>query len=338
MPRHDDLNIKEPKYLIEVQKLKTAFRIGKDYFPAVEGVSFNIEPGKVVALVGESGCGKSVTSLSLMRLIDEPGKILSGHIYFKSYRDKNSERKDLLELDAESMRKMRGSKIAMIFQEPMTSLNPVFTVGNQIMEAILLHQAVSKEEARERAIAMLKKVKIPDPEKRIDDYPHQLSGGMRQRVMIAMALSCEPELLIADEPTTALDVTVQAQILDLIRELVQEEQMSVLLITHDMGVVAQTCDEVMVMYAGQIVESARVKQILQSPKHPYTQGLLRSIPSLYKKGERLETIPGKVPSLAEKFSACKFLDRCNLSGPGCFRTRPVMKYVGDSHYVRCLNY
>ncbi|NMB10912.1 MAG: ABC transporter ATP-binding protein, partial [Firmicutes bacterium] len=275
--------------LLAIQDLKTYFYTEDGISRAVDGVSFEIEAGSAFGLVGESGCGKSVTSLSIMNLIPQPpGKIVGGKILFEG--------EDLLEKNASEMRKIRGNEIAMIFQEPMTSLNPVFTVGNQIIEAIMLHQSLDNVEAREKAIDMLRLVGIPSPQHRIDDYPHQLSGGMRQRVMIAMALSCNPRLLIADEPTTALDVTVQAQILELMRGLQAEFGASILLITHDLGVIAELADEVGVMYAGKIVERADVKSLFADPKHPYTVGLLGSIPRLSEEQDRLSVIEGTVPN------------------------------------------
>ena len=280
--------------VLEVKNLKTAFRTEQGQVIAVDDVSFSVMPGQTIGIVGESGCGKSVTSLSIMGLIpNPPGKIVGGEIRFKG--------KDLVTLPASEMRRIRGNEISMIFQEPMTSLNPVFTIGNQIMETIILHQKLGKKEAREKAIEMLRLVGIPAPERRIDDYPHQLSGGMRQRVMIAMALSCNPKVLIADEPTTALDVTIQAQILELIKGLREKLQMAVVLITHDLGVVAETCDYVVVMYAGKVVEQGTAEDIFYRPVHPYTRGLLNSIPESVegagrKKG-RLETIPGLVPKI-----------------------------------------
>ncbi|MBU4483884.1 ABC transporter ATP-binding protein, partial [bacterium] len=260
--------------LLEVKNLKTHFFTDAGVLKAVDGISFSLEKGKTLGIVGESGCGKSITALSIMRLIQRPGKIVDGEVFFQL--TDIGRPVDLLKLSNKEMRKVRGKKIAMIFQEPMTSLNPVFTIGNQIAEALLIHEKMSKRAIRERSIEMLKLVKMPEPEKRVDEYPHQLSGGMRQRVMIAMALSCNPEILIADEPTTALDVTIQAQILELITELQEKLNMAVIMITHDFGVVAEVADDIMVMYAGKVVEHAKAGQLFTSPSHPYTQNLLKS--------------------------------------------------------------
>lgn len=291
--------------LLEVKNLKTEFRTDDGTFWAVDDVSFKVEKGKTLGIVGESGCGKSVTSLSIMRLIQKPGEIVGGQILFEG--------SDLLKLPEPQMRQLRGNQIAMIFQEPMTSLNPVFTCGDQIEESIRLHQPqLKREQVKESAVAMLRKVGIPAPEKRYYEYPHQLSGGMRQRVMIAMAMSCNPKLLIADEPTTALDVTIQAQILDLMRKLQGDFGAGMILITHDLGVVAEMCDDVAVMYAGKIVEQGTVEDIFYRPQHPYTKGLLDSIPH-FETGQRmtrLKTIPGLVPSLLKLPTGCRFQDRC----------------------------
>ncbi len=317
--------------LLEVKNLKTGFKTDDGSFLAVDEISFSLERGKTLGIVGESGCGKSVTSLSIMRLIaDPPGKILGGEILFEG--------KDLLKLSEEEMRKIRGNEIAMIFQEPMTSLNPVFTIGNQIGEAIALHQkGLSKQQVREKSIEMLKLVNIPEPDRRVDEYPHQLSGGMRQRVMIAMALSCNPKLLIADEPTTALDVTIQAQILDLVRNLQKEFNASMILITHDLGVVAETCDHVAVMYAGKIVEYGTVEDIFYRPKHRYTKGLLNSIPHFEtgSRRERLETIKGLVPSLLNLPKGCRFQDRCNFAQENCRQSEPALKNITATHTAAC---
>ncbi len=355
--------------LLEVQKLVTEFHSEAGDLRAVDAISFTLEKGKVLGIVGESGCGKSVTALSILRLIDAPGQIKSGRILFyqkpveKTWPEllqlkkekciemgsvQEAEEKDpvlrgeaidLLQLSEAEILKIRGNKIAMIFQEPMTSLNPVYTIGNQIIEAIRLHQGLGVREAREKAIDMLKKVRIPDASRRIDDYPHQLSGGMRQRVMIAMALSCHPEILIADEPTTALDVTIQAQILDLMAEMIEEMNMSMILITHDLGVVAQTCDHVMVMYAGKIVEEAPTEVLFRRPKHPYTLGLMESIPQLNQGlGEKLHTITGVVPDLGHLPSGCRFSNRCPRAVRACSESIPHMNYVGEGQKVRCINY
>ncbi|MEE9144096.1 MAG: ABC transporter ATP-binding protein [Candidatus Binatia bacterium] len=315
--------------LIEIKNLRTSFFTPEGEVQAVDGVSFEVEEGKTLGLVGESGCGKSVTALSIMRLIPSPpGKIVGGEMLYRG--------QDLLKLNGEAMRKIRGDEISMIFQEPMTSLNPVFTIGNQIGEAIRLHQKLGRRETREKTIEMLRLVKIADPETRIDDYPHQLSGGMRQRVMIAMALSCNPSLLIADEPTTALDVTIQAQILELIKELQERLGMSLLLITHDLGVVAEQTDEVAIMYAGKIVERARAKAIFDRPLHPYTVGLLNSLPGMGKeKKKRLEAIPGIVPSPLELPSGCRFRDRCPKAAAICAEAEPELVENDNGHLVAC---
>ncbi|HPT84153.1 MAG TPA: ABC transporter ATP-binding protein [Limnochordia bacterium] len=314
--------------LLSVRDLKTYFYTDDGVVPAVDGVSFELERGGTLGIVGESGCGKSVTSLTIMGLIPQPpGKIEGGVIEFEG--------RDLLKLSEAEMRHIRGNEISMIFQEPMTSLNPVFTVGNQIMEAIMLHQNASKTEAREKAIEMLRLVGIPSPEKRIDDYPHQMSGGMRQRVMIAMALSCNPKLLIADEPTTALDVTIQAQILDLMRELQRELGTAIMMITHDLGVIAELVDKVVVMYTGRIVEAADTYTIFKNPKHPYTIGLLASIPRLDSDGSRLQAIPGTVPTPGNFPKGCGFHPRCAFARDLCTRTSPPSFDLGNGHQVAC---
>jgi peptide/nickel transport system ATP-binding protein len=318
--------------LLEIRDLVTEFATDHGRVRAVDGVSFEIPRRGTLGVVGESGCGKSVTALSIMRLIaSPPGRIAAGEIRYGG--------KNLLALSAEEMRRIRGNRIAMIFQEPMTSLNPVFTVGDQVAEAVRLHQKKSRTEARDSAIAMFRLVGIPSPEDRVDAYPHQLSGGMRQRVMIAMALACKPDLLIADEPTTALDVTIQAQILDLLRSLQAELGMSILLITHDLGVVSETCDEVVVMYAGRIVERATTEALFEAPRHHYTAGLLRSVPS-YGEGtavadrKRLVEIKGMVPALHELSKGCKFVDRCPAAQELCRTEEPALLPLGKS-LVRC---
>ncbi|MGE3973312.1 MAG: ABC transporter ATP-binding protein [Bdellovibrionales bacterium] len=321
-----------PIPLLEVQNLRTAFRTDDGEVVAVDDISFQIEPGKTLGIVGESGCGKSVTSLSIMRLIQEPpGRIVSGKILFEG--------QDLLKLSETQMRSIRGNKISMIFQEPMTSLNPVFTIGYQISEAIALHQKnLSRTQVAQKAVEMLKLVGIPEPEKRVDNFPHQLSGGMRQRAMIAMALSCNPRLLIADEPTTALDVTIQAQILELMRKLQNELHTAMILITHDLGVVSETCDEVAVMYAGKIIEYGTVHEIFEQPKHWYTKGLLNSIPHFESghRRERLETIPGIVPNLLDLKVGCRFQDRCKNAHPHCREKEPLLeRATSDKHRVAC---
>jgi peptide/nickel transport system ATP-binding protein/oligopeptide transport system ATP-binding protein len=311
------MNMQQP--LLEVQDLNVAFDTSRGAIRPVRDVSFAIYPGQTVALVGESGCGKSVTSLSIMRLIPEPpGRILSGRIHFNG--------RNLLDISEAEMQRVRGKDIAMIFQEPMTSLNPVFTIGDQIMEAVLLHQHVNSRQARDIAIQALADVGIADPARRLDEYPHQLSGGMRQRVMIAMALSCQPKLLIADEPTTALDVTIQAQILELLRKLQRERNMAILLITHDLGVVAENADVVGVMYASHIVEYAAVEDLFDRPMHPYTEGLFKSVPKLNQHADRLATIPGLVPNPARFPSGCKFHTRCH-------RTRELAVTSADADDV-----
>jgi len=323
----------ESEKILEVKNLKTSFFTDDGEVKAVDDISFDVFKGKTLGIVGESGCGKSVTSLSIMRLIPSPpGKVVGGEILYQG--------NDLLKLSSSEMRAVRGNEISMIFQEPMTSLNPVFTIGNQLREAILLHQDLSKKEAVNKAIEMLKLVGIPAAEQRIKEYPHQLSGGMRQRVMIAMALSCNPQVLIADEPTTALDVTIQAQILDLLRDLQQKVGMGIILITHDLGVVAEVADEVLVMYAGRVVEQAGVNEVFSHPRHPYTKGLLRSIPSFEedftsKKKNRLETIPGIVPSLLELPVGCRFQDRCPLAEQRCRAQEPEFRSVEAGRKVRC---
>jgi len=314
--------------LIEVKNLKTHFFTHEGTVKAVDGVSFKINQGETLGIVGESGSGKSVTALSVMRLIPHPpGKIVNGEIYFEG--------KDLLKLGDKEIRKIRGKKISMIFQEPMTSLDPVFTIGHEIVEAIQLHQGLSKEEARKKAIEVLKIVGIPDVEKRINNYPHELSGGMRQRVMIAMALSCNPTLLIADEPTTALDVTIQAQILKLINDLKDKFGASVMLITHDLGVIAEMCDHVAVMYAGHIIEYTDIYTLFHNSLHPYTKGLSKSIPRLDVEVENLDAIPGIVPNLLDLPSGCPFHPRCDFCFKKCMKEMPELIEIENSHLVKC---
>lgn len=314
--------------LLEIVELQTHFRTEDGVGKAVDRVSFSIDQGEIIGVVGESGSGKSVTALSVMRLIpDPPGRIVGGEILFKG--------QNLLSLREDAMRRIRGNEIAMIFQEPMTSLNPVFTIGNQIMEAILLHQKVSKREALARTIEMLALVGIPMPGDRVHDYPHQFSGGMRQRVMIAMALSCNPSLLIADEPTTALDVTIQAQILELMIDVKDKAgDASIMLITHDLGVVAEVCHRVVVMYCGKVMEQADIKTLFKNPRHPYTMGLMGSIPRVDQKKERLEVIDGVVPGIFNMPSGCKFADRCRYRFEQC-EEEPELIDLGDGHYSRC---
>ena len=317
--------------LLEVRSLTTRFFAEDGVVRADEGVGFEIFPGEILSLVGESGCGKSVTGLSLLRLIPiPPGKIVSGELLFDG--------RDLMELEEKEMERVRGNDISMIFQEPMTSLNPVFTIGNQIMEALQLHQNLDKKEARRRAIEMLDRVRIPSPEVRIDSYPHQLSGGMRQRAMIAMALSCQPKLLIADEPTTALDVTIQAQVLRLLKEIQSEMGMAVMLITHDLGVVAEIADRVAVMYAGRIVETGPIEAIFGEMRHPYTKGLWESIPQLKEKRRRLNAITGQFPDPMNLPAGCKFHPRCYLMIDDCKKEEPPLYPVNGKHFSRCLRW
>ncbi|MCA9817742.1 MAG: ABC transporter ATP-binding protein [Cyanobacteria bacterium HKST-UBA01] len=312
--------------LLEIKQLKTVFSTDQGLARAVDGVDLSIEPAQVLGVVGESGCGKSVTSLSILRLVPPPGRIQSGEIIFDG--------RDLLGLSEKEMRSIRGNQIGLIPQDPMTSLNPVYSIGAQIIEAIELHQKVDRKEARKRAIESLEQVKIPQAAQRIDEYPHQFSGGMRQRVMIAMALSCNPRLLIADEPTTALDVTVQAQILDLMREIRKERAMSILLITHDLGVVAEMCDQVAVMYAGAVVENAEVEEIFRNPKHPYTRGLMESVPR--PDAERLKPIEGQPPSLVDLAEGCRFAARCPLKEEDCLAAVPALESKAANHLARCI--
>jgi peptide/nickel transport system ATP-binding protein len=320
--------------LITVENLKTYFHTDEGVVKAVDDVSFTIPRRGVLGLVGESGSGKSVTAMSIIRLISPPGRISGGRILMHGENGKPPVA--LSEIPEADMRRIRGAEIAMIFQEPMTSLNPVFTIGAQIMEAITLHQKVSRAEARNRAIELLRKVRVPDPEQRVKDYPHQFSGGMRQRAMIAMALACNPKLLIADEPTTALDVTIQAQILDLLRELQEDVGMSILIITHDLGIIAELADEVAVMYASKIVERAKVKDLFENPLHPYTVGLFNSRPEPGKsKSERLSSIRGMVPSPLKFPPGCKFHPRCDYCQENCKVDEPVLREMQPEHWVRC---
>jgi peptide/nickel transport system ATP-binding protein len=317
-----------PEPLLAVRDLRTHFFNLDGVTRAVDGVSFDVMPGETVGIVGESGCGKSVTALSILRLLPlRLGRTIGGSITFEG--------EDLLKLDEARMRDIRGNRIAMIFQEPMTSLNPVLTVGHQIAEAVRIHQGKSREEARGRAREMLELVRIPDAQRRLDDYPHQFSGGMRQRVMIAMALACGPKLLIADEPTTALDVTIQAQILKLMVELKERTGAAVILITHDLGVVAETCQRVIVMYAGRKIEEAPVLELFDRPAHPYTRGLMASIPRLARKARRLSEIPGIVPNLREPIQGCAFAPRCRFARERCRVEAPELRKAGPSHVVAC---
>ncbi|HEX6589558.1 MAG TPA: ABC transporter ATP-binding protein [Longimicrobiales bacterium] len=315
--------------LLEVRDLRTYFHTERGVARAVDGVSFEVGQGEILGIVGESGCGKSVTSLSIMRLIPEPpGEIIDG----SSIKLRGEE---LVTASSARMREIRGNEIAMIFQEPMTSLNPVYTVGDQIAEALRLHRGMSRREAKAQAIEVLRSVGVPDPHKRVDSYPHEMSGGQRQRVMIGMALCCEPGLLVADEPTTALDVTIQAQILELLLELRERLGMAVILITHDLGVVAEVCDRVAVMYAGQIVEQGTAAQIFSEPRHPYTEGLLQSVPRLGRKAERLASIPGVVPAPTRWPVGCRFHDRCPYGWDRCVREHPPLLPTPDGRVSRC---
>jgi len=314
--------------LLEVEGLRTVFPAGDGEFAAVEGASFTLEQGEVLGLVGESGCGKSVTAFSLMRLVSSPGLVSGGAVRFNG--------QDLLGLDAGAMRAVRGRQMSMIFQEPLSSLNPLYTIGQQVMEPLRLHTTLSRREARTRALGMLDRVCIPDVARRFDDYPHQLSGGMRQRVMIAIALVCGPKLLIADEPTTALDVTIQAQILDLLRQLQTDMGMAILMITHDLGVVAEIADRVNVMYAGRIVETAPVANLFRAPAHPYTAGLMRSRPDISVVRERLLTISGTVPAPHQMPAGCRFAPRCSLADAACRAAQPELRALAPEHAAACI--
>jgi peptide/nickel transport system ATP-binding protein len=328
----------EPR-LLSVEHLTTGFDIGGRFVPAVIDVSFELSAGETLCLVGESGSGKSVTALSIMRLVQRPGRIAAGRIQFKG--------RDLLALDEREMQKVRGAEIGLVFQEPMTALNPVFTIGNQIEETLMVHGLARGREARDRAVALLDAVSVPDPQRRVRDYPHQLSGGLRQRALIALALACNPTLLIADEPTTALDVTIQAQILDLLRDLKSRFNLSLLLITHDLGVVAEMADRVAVMYAGRIVEEAPVRQLFRDPRHPYTRGLLGSIPG-GSRGSKLQAIQGMVPPLGKLPPGCPFAPRCPHRFEVCDRAVPGQTVIlpaeagsrlqADDHTARCYLY
>ena len=315
--------------LLQVKDLRTSFRLeGGGEFSPVDGVSFSVKAGQTLGIVGESGCGKSVTSLSIMGLLPKgQGRVSAGSIHFEG--------RDLAALSAQEMRALRGNRIAMIFQEPMTSLNPAFTVGDQLIESIRCHRNISASDARAHAIEMLRRVRIPSPEQRIDEYPHKLSGGMRQRVMIAMALSCEPKLLIADEPTTALDVTIQAQVLDLMRTLREETGTAIILITHDLGVIAELADEVVVMYSGRVVERATVGDLFANPQHPYTIGLLGSIPKLHLEQTRLNAIEGQVPTPMTVVTGCRFAPRCPFALDRCREEAPQLIDLGGGHEAAC---
>jgi len=315
--------------LLEVRNLQTHFQTEDGVVPSVNGISFSVARGETLAIVGESGCGKSVTSLSIMGLVAPPGQVVGGEILLEG--------QNLLALSKKEFRKLRGNKLSMIFQEPMTSLNPVFTVGNQLGEVFRLHRSMDKQQARVKSIEMLENVGIPRADKVVDSFPHQLSGGMRQRVMIAMALACNPALLIADEPTTALDVTIQAQILELLRKLNSEYATGVILITHDLGVVAEMADRVVVMYAGEVVEQANVFELFARPRHPYTKGLLGSLPKLDEQREELESIPGAVPNPLDMPGGCAFHPRCPLATEPCKLKKPSLVEVGQDHLARCFH-
>ena len=321
------LKLETMSTLLQVNNLKTYFFTGDGLVKAIDGIDFSVRHGETLALVGESGCGKSMTALSLLRLVPEPGRIVEGDIRFEGV--------DLLRMPEAEIRRIRGNRIGMIFQEPMTSLNPVFRIGDQIMESLQLHRGYDKKRATEAAIELLQQVGIPAAEQRIKDHPHQLSGGMRQRVMIAMALACDPQLLIADEPTTALDVTIQAQIMALLGEIKQERNMATLLITHDLGVVAENADRVAIMYAGLILEEAPVKEIYANPQHPYTKGLLGCIPRVGEQRERLNPIEGSVPVAGSELEGCSFLDRCPESYAPCRGEIPPLTEISPGHRVRC---
>ncbi len=327
-----EANLKNQSPLLEVKNLETAFSIEGKLYNAVDNVSFNVKPKQIVGVVGESGCGKSVMSLSVMKLLPKGiGSIRNGEVVFEG--------KNIAQMSDKEMNKIRGKDISMIFQEPMTSLNPVFTIGYQLQETLFNHMSISKKEARDKSIALLKSVGISRPEKIVDEYPHQLSGGMRQRVMIAIAIACQPKLLIADEPTTALDVTVQAQILDLLKEIQEVNNMAIIMITHDLGVVAEMCDEVIVMYAGKIVEKTDVDTLFHNPKHPYTGLLMNAIPKMDEEVETLSTIEGIVPSLQKMPQVgCRFANRCPKAMPECKTITPQLAETEAGHEVSCLLY
>jgi len=313
--------------ILTIRDLKVAFQVKGKLAYALDGINIDIPRGKIVGIVGESGCGKSMTAMSIMGLIKNPGKIVGGSIDFCGT--------ELTKISVRDYAKIRGKDISMIFQEPMTSLNPVVKVGKQVMEAIILHEKISKEEAKMRVIEIFNEVGIPEAEKRFNSYPHELSGGLRQRVMIGMAMICKPKLLIADEPTTALDVTIEAQILKLMKKLCESVGTSIIMITHNMGVVAEICDYVYVMYAGRVVESTLTKTLFNETAHPYTSGLLKSIPTIGKKQDRLYTIKGNVPNILNLPEGCRFVDRCDYAQDICFSSRPADEYIKDNHMVSC---
>lgn len=316
--------------VLDIKNLKSHFFTAKGEVPAVDGISIQVPAGKIIGIVGESGCGKSMTAMSVMGLLRYPGKIVEGSIELEG--------RDITRLTPKELAQVRGNEISMIFQEPMTSLNPVYPVGRQVQEAILLHQKMSKAEAKERVLEIFRAVGIPEPEKRYDSYPHQLSGGLRQRVMIGMAMVCKPKVMIADEPTTALDVTIEAQILRLMKTLCREQGTSIILITHNMGVVAEICDYVYVMYAGKVMEQAETFELFENTRHPYTQGLLKSIPKLDQQVERLYTIEGVVPNLLHLPDGCNFCTRCELADSRCHQEKPGLFETTEGHGVRCFRY
>lgn len=316
--------------ILDIRNLKSHFFTAKGEVPAVDGVTIQVPPGKIIGIVGESGCGKSMTAMSVMGLLRYPGRVVEGSITLDG--------RDITHLSPRELAKVRGNEISMIFQEPMTSLNPVYPVGRQVREAILQHQKISKEEARKRVLEIFQAVGIPEPEKRYNSYPHQLSGGLRQRVMIGMAMVCRPKVMIADEPTTALDVTIEAQILQLMKKLCREQGTSIILITHNMGVVAEICDYVYVMYAGKVMEQAETFELFEHTEHPYTAGLLKSIPRLDEKVDRLYTIEGVVPNLLHLPAGCNFCTRCKEASERCFMEKPCLYQTRDGHGVRCFKY
>lgn len=316
--------------VLDIRNLKSHFFTAKGEVPAVDGVTIQVPPGKIIGIVGESGCGKSMTAMSVMGLLRYPGRVVEGSITLDG--------RDITHLSPRELAKVRGNEISMIFQEPMTSLNPVYLVGRQVREAILQHQKISKEEARKRVLEIFQAVGIPEPEKRYNSYPHQLSGGLRQRVMIGMAMVCRPKVMIADEPTTALDVTIEAQILQLMKKLCREQGTSIILITHNMGVVAEICDYVYVMYAGKVMEQAETFELFEHTEHPYTAGLLKSIPRLDEKVDRLYTIEGVVPNLLHLPAGCNFCTRCKEASERCFMEKPCLYQTRDGHGVRCFKY